>query len=129
MGSSPTIASPKVVERFFEFSLLGMLAAGYFAVVGSGYLDWPTATLTLIGLCLRALMVAGIIDFEFSNRFVAVITLLYFGFWPVDYFFVSTSVLTATVHLVCFLAVLKILTAKTNRDYTYIKMIAVLELL
>src|SRR5580700_1568329 len=122
-------SAPRVVDRFFEFSLLGMLAAGYFAVVGSGYLDWPTATLTLIGLCLRALMVAGVVEFEFSNRFVAVVTLLYIGFWPVDYFFVSESFLTATVHLVCFLAVLKILTAKTNRDYTYIKMIAVLELL
>jgi len=120
---------PRVVDRFFEFALLGMLAAGYFAVVGSGYLDWPTATLTLIGLCVRALMVSGIIEFEFSNRFVAVVTLLYIGFWPIDYYFVSESFLTATVHLVCFLAVLKILTAKTNRDYTYIKMIAVLELL
>src|ERR1700731_402423 len=97
---------PRVVDRFFEFSLLGMLAAGYFAVVGSGYLDWPTATLTLMGLCLRGLMVGGVVEFEFSNRAVAVITLLYIGFWPVDYFFVSGSFLTAIVHLVCFLAVL-----------------------
>ena len=129
-ASPPAVAPiPRVVDRFFEFSLLGMLAAGYFAVVGSGYLDWPTATLTLIGLCLRALMVAGVLEFEFSNRFVAVLTLLYIGFWPVDYFFLADSFLKSTVHLVCFLAVLKILTAKTNRDYTYIKMIAVLELL
>ena len=62
---------PRVVDRFFDFSLLGMLAAGYFAVVGSGYLDWPTATLTLVGLCLRGLMVAGVVEFEFSNRLVA----------------------------------------------------------
>jgi len=118
-----------VVDRFFDFSLLGMLAAGYFAVVGSGYLDWPTATLTLVGLCLRGLMVAGVVEFEFSNRLVAAMTLAYILFYPVDYFFVSNSFLTATVHLVCFLAVLKVLTAKTNRDYTYVKMIAVLELM
>jgi transglutaminase-like putative cysteine protease len=129
MGSSPTIASPKVVERFFEFSLLGMLAAGYFAVVGSGYVDWATATLTLIGLCLRALMVAGVVEFQFSGRFVGALTLLYIGFYPLDYLYVSGSFLTATVHLVFFLAVLKVLTAKTNRDYTYVKMIATLELL
>jgi len=134
MGSStpaaPALSTvPRVVDRFFEFSLLGMLAAGYFAVVGSGYLDWPTATLTLIGLCLRGLMVAGVVEFEFSNRLVAAITLAYILFYPIDYFFISEAFLTATVHLVCFLAVLKILTAKTNRDYTYVKMIAVLELL
>ena len=129
MGSVPEAAAPRVVDRFFEFSLLGMLAAGYFAVVGSGYLDWPTAALTLLGLCLRGLMVAGVVELEFSNRTVAAITLLYIGFWPIDYFFISGAFLAAIVHLVCFLAVLKILTAKTNRDYTYVKMIAVLELL
>lgn len=123
------ITPPRVVERFFEFSLLGMLAAGYFAVVGSGYVDWPTATLTLAGLCLRALMVAGAVELEFSGRLVAGLTLLYIGFYPLDYLFVSSSFLTATVHLVFFLAVLKVLTAKTNRDYAYIKMIAALELM
>jgi hypothetical protein len=122
-------AASRVIDRFFEFSLLGMLTAGYFAVAGSGYLDWPTATLTLLGLCLRGLMVGGVVEFEFSNRLVAALTLGYIGFWPIDYFFVSGSFLTALVHLVCFLAVMKILTAKTNRDYTYVKMIAVLELL
>src|SRR5271168_1331969 len=111
---------PHVVDRFFEFSLLGMLAAGYFAVVGSGYLDWPTAALTLMGLCLRALIVAGIVEFEFSGWLVLALTILYIGFYPVDYLFVSGAFLKATVHLVCFLAVLKVLTAKTNRDYAYV---------
>ncbi|HTS76658.1 MAG TPA: DUF3488 and transglutaminase-like domain-containing protein [Bryobacteraceae bacterium] len=124
-----TAAIPRTIDRFFEFSLLGMLAAGFFAVAGSGYLDWPTATLTLIALCLRGLMVAGVAEIHLSNRFIAILTLIYIVFWPIDYFFVSESFLTATVHLVCFLASIKILTAKTNRDYTYIKMIAVLELL
>ena len=43
MNPSGVTAAPHVVNRFFEFSLLGMLAAGYFAVLGSGALDWPTA--------------------------------------------------------------------------------------
>src|ERR1700758_3068642 len=85
----PSTSAPRVIDRFFEFSLLGMLAAGYFAVVGSGYLDWPTATITLLGLCLRGLMVAGIVELQFSNRFVALVTLLYILFWPLDYFFLS----------------------------------------
>jgi transglutaminase-like putative cysteine protease len=129
MGPRTPAASPKVVERFFEFSLLGMLASGYFAVVASGYLDWPTAALTLAGLCLRGLMVAGVVELELSNRLVAAITVGYIGFYPLDYYFVSGSFLTATVHLVFFLAVLKLLTAKTNRDYNYVKMIAAMELL
>src|SRR5580658_1733598 len=122
-------APPRVVDRFFEFSLLGMLAAGYFAVVGSGYLDWPTAALTLMGLSLRVLTVAGVVEFQFSGRLVLALTVLYIGLYPVDYLYVSGVFLKATVHLVCFLAVLKVLTAKTNRDYAYVTMIAVLELL
>ena len=42
------------VERFFQFSLLGLVASGYLAVAGSGYLDAPTIVLTAAGLLLRA---------------------------------------------------------------------------
>ncbi|HEV8144955.1 MAG TPA: DUF3488 and transglutaminase-like domain-containing protein [Bryobacteraceae bacterium] len=120
---------PRVVERFFEFSLLGMLAAGFFAVAGSGYLDWPTAALTLAGFCLRGLMAAGVMEIQLSGRTVAALTLGYIGFYPIDYYYISDTLLAATVHLLFFLAVMKVLTAKSNRDYTYVKVIATLELL
>src|ERR1019366_1649985 len=79
--TTPTAWAPQqVVERFFQFSLLGMLASGYFAVLGSGYLDWPTSVLTLAALCLRALMIAGIVTLDIPGRVVAAITVLYIGF-------------------------------------------------
>jgi hypothetical protein len=127
-SSSPSIP-PRIINRFFEFSLLGMLAAGYFAVAGSGYLDWPTSALTLLALSLRGLMLAGVVDFQVSGRLASRLALLYIAFYPVDFFYVSASFLKATVHLVFFVAILKILTAKSNRDYSYVKMIAVLELM
>ena len=40
------MAAVSAVDRFFEFSLLGLLASGYLAVAGSGYLDLPTLTIT-----------------------------------------------------------------------------------
>jgi hypothetical protein len=134
MGARPGLPSsdrsiPRVVDRFFEFSLLGMLAAGYFALTGSGYLDWPTATLMLIALCLRGLMAGGVIELVLPNRISAVFILLAIGFFPLDAWLVSRAVFPATVHLVCLLASLKILTAKTNRDFTYLKMVAMVELL
>ncbi|MEO8053048.1 MAG: transglutaminaseTgpA domain-containing protein, partial [Acidobacteriota bacterium] len=122
-------AAPRIVNRFFESSLLGMLAAGYFAVLGSGFLDWPTAALTLLGLCARALAVAGIVKIEPPPRVVAALAILYIGFFPVDYYYVSGTFLSATVHMVFFLAVLKLLTAKTTRDFGYLKAIAGLELI
>ena len=117
------------VERFFQLSVLSLVTSGYLAVAGSGYLDWSTIALTGVGLIVRALLVTGIAQFNISDRLVTIATLAYVCFYPIDYFFVSRGFLEATVHLVFFLAVAKILTARTNRDYLYTAVIAFLEIL
>ncbi|MSV34880.1 MAG: DUF3488 domain-containing protein [Bryobacterales bacterium] len=121
-------AVPGVVHRFFEYSVLGMLAAGYFAVLGSGFLDGPTAIVALAGLITRLLLVAEVIEFTIPPRVVAAIAILYLGFFPLDFYYISGSFLAATVHMVFFLAVLKLLTAKSARDSASLKAIAGLEL-
>src|SRR6266566_575 len=121
--------SAAAVEKFFQLSLLGLVASGFLAVAGSGYLDVPTTVLTATGLLLRAALAAGLLRFTISERTVTVLTIAYIGFYPLDYQFLSREFLTATVHLVFFVAVVRILTAKTNRDYLYTAIIALLELL
>ncbi len=122
--------SPQLsVERFFQLAILGLVTSGYLAVAGSGYLDTPTVVVTGLGLLLRALLVMEVIRLEFSAGLVTLVTLGYIAFYPVDYFFLSQSFLQATIHLVFFLAVVKILTASTNRDYLYAGAIAFLEIL
>ncbi len=117
------------VERFFQFSIWGLVVSGYLAVIGSGYLDTPTVVLTGAGLLLRALLIAGVLRFDLSDSLVTALTLVYVGFFPLDYLFLSRAFISATVHLVCFLAVIKILNSKTNRDYFLMATIAFLELL
>ena len=117
------------VERFFQFSLLGLVASGYMAVAGSGYIDGPTIVLTAGGLLLRGLLVCGFFRRDLSERAVTIATLGYMAFFVLDYLLLSRDLLAATVHLVFFLAVVKILTARTNRDYLYTAVIAFLELL
>ena len=109
--------SANAVEKFFQLSLLGLVASGFLAMAGSGYLDAPTIVLTASGLLMRAAMAAGMLRLEISDRAVTVLTIAYIGFYPIDYQYLSGAFLTATIHLVVFLAVVKILTAKTNRDY------------
>ncbi len=121
--------SAAAVEKFFQLSLLGLVASGFLAVAGSGYLDAPTSALTACGLLLRGALAAGLLRLEISERMVTVLTIAYIGFYPIDYQFLSRDFLAATVHLVFFLAVLRILTAKSNRDYLYTAIIALLELL
>src|SRR4030095_9844077 len=123
-------ANPAVsVERFFQFSLLGLGASGYLAVAGSGYLDGPTILLTAVGLALRGLLICGLVRLEITDRASTLVTLSYTGFYLLDYFFLSQEFLQATVHLVFFLAVMKILTARSTRDHLYTAVISFLELL
>ena len=117
------------VERFFQFSLLGLVASGYLAVAGSGYLDTPAVALTTAGLLLRAVLVCGLFRLNLSDRLTTIVTIAYAAFFVADYFLLSRDFLAATVHLLFFLAVMKILTAKSNRDYLYTAVIAFLELL
>ena len=128
MARSDASASVSV-ERFFQFALLGLVASGFLAVAGSGYLDLPTIALTAAGLALRGLMIAGFPRLDFSDRAITVVTALYSGFFLLDFFLLSRELLAAAVHLVFFLAVMKVLTAKVNRDYLYLAAIAVIELL
>jgi protein-glutamine gamma-glutamyltransferase len=117
------------VERFFQFALLGLVASGFLAVAGSGYLDAPTIWLTAAGLLLRGLMVCGLVRLDFSERAITILTAVYAAFFLVDFFVLSHELLRSAVHLVFFLAVLKVLTAKAARDHGYVAAIALLELL
>src|SRR5438874_5207438 len=124
-GANPQLS----VERFFQLSVLGLVTSGYLAVAGSGYFDVPTIALTGFGLLLRALLITGVLRLKISERLVTLATLAYIAFYPLDYFVLSRSFLVSTVHLVFYLAVMKVLTAHTNRDYLYTAIIAFLEIL
>src|SRR2546429_8877049 len=75
------------VERFFEFSLLGLLASGFLAVVGSGFLDMPTMLFTAVALILRALIVAGFVRLQLPAGVVTALTLASLGFFSIYFFF------------------------------------------
>jgi hypothetical protein len=127
----PTSAQPADrIERFFQASLLGLLASGFLALAFSGYLDSATIGLTTLGLLARAVTVFGNFrERRFSTPIANALTLAYIGFYPVDYIYLSREFIPATVHLVCFLSVIRILSARTNRDYFFVKVLAFLELL
>src|SRR3984957_8999691 len=131
LPTAPRPESPVAnqVDRFFELSLLGLLASGFLAVAGSGYLDAPTIVITAVALLTRALIVAGVIRFELPPIVITLLTLAYIGFYAVDFFYFSLSFVPAAIHLGFFVAGAKILTGHTGRDYLLLKVIALLELL
>lgn len=128
MARTDTTAAVSI-ERFFQFSLLGLLATGTLAVAASGYLDTPALAVLAVGLVARAAIAAGLVRHEFSEPATNRVLLAYVAFYALDGLWVSRSLLLATVHLAIFLAVVKIVTARSNRDYVYVAGIAFLELL
>jgi len=117
------------VERFFQFSLLGLVASGFFALAGSHFLDSPTLILTFTALALRGLFVAGWLRLAISPKIISLLGIAYVAFYPIDFYFISRDFFTATIHGVCFLAAIKILTADSNRDYLYTGVVAFIELI
>jgi len=121
------IAAAQSIERFFQFSLLGLMATGFCALAATGYLDKPTVAMMTVGLLLRGLIVGGVVRWTLSEREATVAALAYAAFYALDWLFWH-GLLNATVHLAFFLAVVKILSAATKRDYLYLAAIAFLQL-
>jgi transglutaminase-like putative cysteine protease len=127
MRGSP--APGPAVERFFQYSLLGMLASGFLALAGSGRLDPVTIVIMAAALGVRALLIAGVLDFEVRRATTTWLALAYIVFYAIDFQFLSRDFMTATVRLVLFLTAVKAVSASTNRDYVYLRIVAFLELL
>jgi transglutaminase-like putative cysteine protease len=105
------------VERFFQFSLLGLVASGFLAVAGSGYLDAPTIVWTSAGLLLRAVLLGSGREWRPSRRAIARLLLAYGGFLVADCLAISRQAAPVVVHLVFFLGVLQVVTAASRRGY------------
>jgi protein-glutamine gamma-glutamyltransferase len=116
------------IERFFGFSLLGLVASGYLAVAGSGYLDAPTIALTAAGLLLRAFVLGGFVPLRISERVITLACVAYCVFFIADCFAFSQTLLVAVVHLIFFLAVMKILTGSRARDHLFLAVVSFAEL-
>ncbi len=116
------------VERFYDFSLLGLAACGFLALVGSGYLDVPTIAITAVALVLRAAALSGVSRLHLSNRAATQACAAYAVIFAADWLLFSHSLMTAAVHLVFFLAALQMLAISTRGDRLFLAFISFAEL-
>jgi hypothetical protein len=117
------------VERFFHFALAGLVGTACCALASSGYLDRPALLVIFLGLLLRVANIAGILRFRVSSRLVSIVVTGCIALIPLDFYFMSGVFLTSIVHGVCFLTVVKVLTAQSDRDYLYTGAISLLALI
>jgi transglutaminase-like putative cysteine protease len=123
------------VQRYFEISLLLMLATGFLTVATTGKLD-PVSIVVVCGAMAIKLWshIRGA-DYSVGPKTVTRISVFYIFFYGLDFLIFSSGpspldrMLAATVHLVLFTAVIKIFSARTYRDYGYLATLSFLMML
>ncbi len=124
------------VQRYFEISLLLMLATSFLTLATTGKLD--TFSLVLFSGTLGAKLwsyARGEQGYVIQPRTVNRIAIAYLLFYPVDFFLLASGpslmdrVLTATIHLVLFTTIIKVFSARRYRDYLYLAVLSFLTML
>ena len=111
-----TITLPLAIQIYFEVSLYLLVLTGFGALASTGALDFPTVLLVGIALLLRGYLLATRRTITVPQRWTNYLTLVYLAFYLADYFLLSGSFLTALVHLLLFLMVVRLFSTQRERD-------------
>ena len=139
MASTARISAPPLpaVQRYFEVSLFLLVSTGILAIVTTGKLDPLSTIVPIFALAYKAIRIWRRRPPELSVRVATWLVLAYFLFFPFDLWVVSRalsagapnpalySALLAAVHLLLFASLVRLFSARTNRDYAFLAMLAV----
>ncbi|MGH9685003.1 MAG: transglutaminaseTgpA domain-containing protein, partial [Candidatus Acidiferrales bacterium] len=136
-SSASAAASPlPAVQRYFEVSLCLLVATGVLAVISTGKLDAVTIVLAGAALTVKGIRVWRLRGPELSHRVATWLVLAYFLFFPIDLWVVSRAMaagapnpslyaaLLAAIHLMLFATLVRLFSARTNRDYGFLAILA-----
>src|ERR1700692_706365 len=119
----------QAINKYFDLSMYLLVLTGFGTLASTGILDWPAIILVGTALAVRGYLLAERRRIVFSERWTTPLTIAYFVFYAVDYFLLSRSFLTATVHLVLFAVVVRTFSLRRDRDYTMLAVLAFLMVL
>src|SRR3977135_2793280 len=119
----------KAIERYFNIALYLLVLTGFGALASTGGLDLPAVVLVGLALALRGLQLLTRREFVGSERWTTALTLIYVAIYLADYFFLSRSFLTATVHLVLFAMVVRLFSLQRARDHYILAVLSFLSVL
>lgn len=131
-------ASPlPAVQRYFEVSLFLLVSTGVISVISTGKLDPVSTIIPPLALAYKAVRIYRGRGPELSVRFATGLVLAYFLFFPIDLWVISRnlsagapnptlySALLAAIHLMLFATLVRLFSARTNRDFAFLAMLAV----
>ena len=117
------------IDRYFIVSLYLLVLMGFGTLAATGGLDLAAMLIVGGALAFRGYLLSKRRDFGIPERWTTPLTILYFVFYASDYFLLSRSFLTATVHLVLFAVVIRMFSLRRERDYTMLSVLAFLMVL
>lgn len=140
-GRLPLAEGLPALDRYFEISLFLLVATGVLAVVSTGKLDPISTFAPVAALALKGIRVWQGRGPELSARVATWLVLGYFLFFPVDIWFLSRNLavgapnpplyaaLLSAIHLLLFATVVRMYSARTNRHYAFLALLAVTSML
>jgi protein-glutamine gamma-glutamyltransferase len=117
------------IERYFDVALYLMVLSGFGTLAGTGRVDFPTVLLIAVVLLFRGYLLVRRKRFILPERWITGLTIFFTAFYIADYLLFSGSFVTATVHLVLFLMVVRLLSAHRDRDYVLLTILSFLMVL
>ena len=135
-STSPPIAQLLPAEHFFRVSLFLLLCTAILTLIGTGKIDLFTSLIATAAVLFRARRWWYGHQPELTSRSATFMVLCYLLFFPIDMFFVSRSLaanspnpqlyaaLISSVHFLIFVLLVRLYSARTDRDAHFLVMLA-----
>ena len=120
---------PTAVQRYFDVALYLLVLTGFGTLVSTGGLDVPTVLLVGAAILFRGYLLATHRILLIPENWTTTLTLGYVAFYLADYFVFSGVFVTATVHLVLFVMLVRLFSTTRDRDYYFLAVISFLMVL
>lgn len=130
-AAGPQSANPLslAIERYFEVALYLLVFVGFGTLASTGGLDLLTVLAVSAALLFRGYTLASRRSVLIPERWTTPLTVAYGLFYLADYFVISRTFLNSTVHLVLFVMVVRLFSARRDRDFYFLAVLSFLMLL
>jgi hypothetical protein len=127
--TSATNGLATAIERYFQIALYSLVLTGFATLASTGGIDLPTMLLAGGAILFRGYCVATRRTFLIPERWTTILTLAYVVFYLADYLIISRAFVSSAVHLVLFVSVVRLFSARRDRDYYFLAVISFLMVL
>jgi transglutaminase-like putative cysteine protease len=136
-----SVPSLPAVQRYFEVSLFLLVATGVLSIVSTGKLDIVSVLIPSVALIYKGIRMQRGRGPEITPRAATGLVLAYFLFFPLDLWVLSRGLsegapnpplyaaLLSSIHLILFATLVRLYSARSNRDYAFLAVLAVASML